>query len=100
MDSIEFPLTRGQTVETIDGRQIGTVADLGEDCFLTHRRHREDFWLPDVFVRTVTPTRVILHVDARGLRRYTPNESSVRRPVAAFGFIVMAALSTVLGFGL
>jgi hypothetical protein len=93
-------LSLGLPVETFDGHRVGTIAALSDDCFLTRRRHHEDFWLPDVFIRSVDTTRVRLQVDEHALRRYTPRERSIRRLLTVVAMFAVSALTTMLGFGL
>ena len=89
-------MSRGLTVETIDGQQLGIVAEVGEDFFLTHRSRGRDVWFPAVFVRSVGATSVVLQLDSRSLRRYVPGgPTHVVRQVAATGLIAAAALASV-----
>ena len=95
----KFSLSEGLFVETIDGRRVGVVADVGDGYFLTKRRRHEDFWLSDVFVRSVGARNVVLHVDSRGLKRYTPRERPIFRMLTTVGLFTATALTTMFGFG-
>ena len=96
VEGSRLPLSRGLTVETLDGRQLGIIAEVGEDFFLTHRSRGGDVWFPEVFVRNVGATTVVLQLDSRSLRRYVPGGPiHVVRQVAATGLIAAAALASV-----
>src|SRR6187401_685099 len=92
----KLALYDGLTVETLDGRRLGVVAAVGEDSFLTRRSHSEDFWLPEVFVRSVDATNVVLQLDSRALRRYIPGRRAhALRSAAGLGLVAAVALTSV-----
>ena len=97
LDDPRLAMSDGLTVETIDGHRLGIIAEVGEDFFLTHRSHGEDFWLPEVFVRSVGATNVVLQLDSRALRRYIPGgRPQALRSAAALGLAAAVALTSVV----
>ena len=96
----------GMEVKTFDGRKLGMVQAVGASGFLTRRKYREGFWLPEGLVREVHPDRVLLHIDSRVLPRYSQTVSGKKasfvsnlsrsRAFLAFGMVLAGAL-TLMG---
>jgi hypothetical protein len=70
-ESMLTRLSPGLEVKTFDGRKLGMVQAVGDSGFLTRRKYREGFWLPEGLVRDVDNERVLLHIDSRVLPRYS-----------------------------
>jgi hypothetical protein len=57
----------GAKVVTADGKQIGTVREIGDDRFRVERRLFPDYWLANEYVDDVTGGIVQLIVTKEGL---------------------------------
>ena len=94
----------GLEVKTFDGRRLGMVQAVGDSGFLTRRRYREGFWLPEGLVREVDEERVLLHIDSRVLPRYRQRaggqESSPMRILSHNRTFVAVGLALVSGLAL
>jgi hypothetical protein len=80
-DSMLTQVTPGLEVKTFDGRKLGMVETVGDSGFLTRRRYREGFWLPEGLVRDVNTERVLLHIDSRVLPRYSRRAEGPKAPL-------------------
>ena len=76
-------ITPGLAVRTFDGRKLGMVEAVGASGFLTRRKYREGFWLPEGLVREVDDERVLLHIDSRVLPRYSQRPSGRKATFAS-----------------
>jgi hypothetical protein len=91
-------LCEGSSVESFDGRLLGLIGAVEEDRFLVKAKTRNDFWLPDVFVRSAEGSRVVLHLEADRLRRYAPVRHYGRGRVIALALMsasVLTALASI-----
>lgn len=108
MNTTESMLTRvtpGMEVKTFDGRKLGMVQSVGASGFLTRRKYREGFWLPEGLVREVDDERVLLHIDSRVLPRYSQPASGKKssfvsnlsrsRALLAVGVVLAGALTLI-----
>jgi hypothetical protein len=103
--SILTRVSPGLEVKTFDGRKLGMVQAVGDSGFLTRRKYREGFWLPEGLVRDVDGERVLLHIDSRVLPRYSQPVSARRyarlsnfshgRTLLALGLMVASGLAVM-----
>lgn len=72
-------LVPGLPVETLDHRRIGSLAGVSEDRILVQPRFDEPYWLPDILIRDVAASGVMLHLGHDRIKRYRQPASSTHR---------------------
>jgi hypothetical protein len=101
-ESMLARVSPGLEVKTFDGRKLGMVQAVGDSGFLTRRRYREGFWLPEGLVRDVDGERVLLHIDSRVLPRYSQPAGGRKGPrLSSFAYSrMLVALGLMVASGL